>query len=148
MRKTRKGIFETNSSSTHSLTINPNKNVSKYPIPNKLEVCRLEDTVHYFCYDTTEEKFTILIILAEGLNRTDEVFKALFKIGIQQLILEKADWVSDNIDIRYGISKYIPEIDTYKYEEIYNKIMESTETLMSWLFDPESEISGYDNNDY
>ena len=78
----------------------------------------------------------------------DEVLKALFNIGIQQVVLEKADHILDEIDFRYGISEYIPEIDTYKYESIYDKIMESTENLISWLFGPESEISGYDNNDY
>ena len=49
MKKIRKSMFETNSSSTHSLTIKPIKNISKYPIPSKLEVCRLKDTGHYFC---------------------------------------------------------------------------------------------------
>lgn len=146
MKKIRNSVFETNSSSTHSIII---KNTQEdYEIPKRLEVTRLQQTGRNFLYEGIEERFTVLISLADTCNRLDEVLKALFNIGIEEVILEKADNSTSlsSFSMTYGMTTYLEEIEKSDCEYYLNEIMESEQSLKQWIFDPGSYLYGEDDN--
>lgn len=143
MRQVRNGVFETNSSSTHSITIIKKSENQEYNIPEVLEVCDIEDG-RDFEYSSVEEKFTILVVMADSVNRLEEVLKLLNKIGVKKLILStwKAGRYNEGVGIGFS-SSYAMDCPDYYVSEI----IKSEETLKDYLFNKFSNITGH-NNEY
>lgn len=142
MKQVRYGVFETNSSSTHSITVYPiyDKDAK---LPEKLEVCELYEG-RDFEYRTIEEKFTVLVVLAYHLGDLYHLVKRLYDLGVKEMVLSKVK--GDSLWMGGGIEcTSLGEIDCEK--DYYDEIMESDDSLRGWLLSPFSELSGHDNND-
>lgn len=145
MRIIRRSMFETNSSSIHSIVIGDSLPENTI-IPDRLEVCELE-LGRDFAYDTVQKRYTIAIIMAYNAGRLDDLLSMLNKIGVREKILCKATgsslWLSGA-----GIEAQSPaEIGTEDCKEYIEEILESEDSLKRWLFSPDSELSGQDDND-
>ena len=144
MRKVRYGIFETNSSSSHSITIG-DKLPKNLEIPKRLEVCMIDEGRNFY-YNSIEEKFTFIVVLAKQANRLDDLLKMLTEIGVEEKILMKCTgssllWSGCGIE-----ANTLCEIDSYDTFDYVNEILESTDSLKKWLFSPDSYAFGEDNN--
>ena len=141
MKQIRYCVFETNSSSTHSITVYPvyDKNAK---LPEKLEVCELYEG-RDFEYRSIEEKFTVLVVIAHHLDKLYELIKRLYDLGVKEMVLSKVN--GDNLWMGGGIEcTSLGEINCEEY--YYNEIMKTDDTLRGWLLSPFSELSGHDNN--
>lgn len=140
MKKVRKNIFETNSSSTNTLFIEPwNDDLI---IPEKLSYVELE-TGRYFEHKGCDARFTVLLSLC---NSADDVFKLCYKcykFGVKEIVLPNPSnyicWGNEN-----NIYVSAGEIDDSESE--LRECFEDDELLKGWLFNPNSEVSGEDDN--
>lgn len=140
MKKIRDSVFETNSSSTNSLFIEPWDD--SLQIPEKLSYVELE-MGRNFEHKGFDERFTVLLSLC---NSADDVFKLCYKcykFGVKEIVLPNPnnyyDWGGrENIYVSAG------EIDDS--EEMLRECFEDEDLLKGWLFNPDSEVSGEDDN--
>ena len=111
MFKIRKGVFETNSSSTHSICVTKENEV-KLDIPNKIEIdlSEYEFGWEHRIVSSTEEKLAYLLL---GMCGYKEMTKAMNNLHIL------LDLLKDKIEI-IGIKGI--EFRNYKKEEIYCSI--------------------------
>lgn len=140
MRIIRNKTFETNSSSSHSLTLG--SPLSEYQIPKKMMICDLEGG-RTFEYSTVDERFSILASRLE----IDEFFylcHKLYQFGVEEIVLPNKKtfpYADDFYD--FSISNW--DIDPEWYDEMHS-YLKNDDLLKRWLFSPDSEISGEDNN--
>lgn len=140
----RQGVFETNSSSSHTITIG-DELPKHLKIPERLEVCMIDEGRDFY-YNSIEEKFTFIVVLAEQAHRLDDLLKMLTEIGVKEKILTKCDG-SSLLWNGCGIgANSLCEIDTGDTVDYVNEILESTDSLKKWLFSPDSYASGEDDN--
>ena len=141
----RKNVFETNSSSSHSISIGESM-PENFEIPKKLTVCPIDEGRN-FEYSSTEEKFTFIVCIADRVDKLDRLLSMLDEIGVKEKVLtvcngKYLDWYSS---AGLGVNS-IGEIDPYDCEDYVDEILESTESLKLWLFSPDSSAYGEDDN--
>lgn len=139
-KKIRDGVFETNSSSSNSLSIEPWRD--GLVVPERLSYVELE-MGRTFEHKGYNERFTVLLSLC---GSADDVFKLCYKcyqFGVKEIVLPNPDNYTC-----YGNSDYIHvsagEIDDSEYE--LRECLKDDELLKGWLFNPDSEVSGQDDN--
>ena len=144
-RVVRTGVFETNSSSNHSLIIVESEMNNKWQgeVPKRLEPVYLEEGRN-FSYDTVEEKYTALIVMADRCNKLIDALKMLKSIGVEECILSKYSGEYSAWGIPGIGGPGCGEIDSP--EEYVMEIIESEDALKRYLFDAESSLWGEDNN--
>lgn len=147
MKNIRRNVFETNSSSVHSITIGDNL-PNDFEVPKRLEVCDLE-VGRDFCYNTVQERYTIAVLMAysEGRETFEKLIRMLDKIGVKEKILAKctgADVFWSGVGIELGNAGEASEGADYYMDEI----LESEDSLKRWLFALDSELSGEDDNNF
>ena len=132
MKQIRSGVFETNSSSTHSFTIVDSINLLEN---GKLNWFKLKDKKISSSYDTGfvlvcttyEEKISFLVYSVLNLYITDAQ-----KTQLLDIIREETGWEIEFIDVseEYNISSYSEDDDTYFLNETFeNKITDLLELL-------------------
>lgn len=150
----RKGTFETNSSSTHSICVTHTNNLC--PIPEKIEI-DLDNYGfgwEYEKYNTTEEKLAYLLIGAMSGYKNDFVSTAK---RLDKIVSTIKKWVKVvNIKgievVSYGDNMYFEPIEGYvdhrdELDELVGAMLENEELLKRYLFSDESFIlTGNDNS--
>lgn len=141
MRKIRNAVFETNSSSTHSLTFN-NKENYQYLEPNKKLVIQFIDTNDYGSLCTLREKVSYLV--SQIMNK--------YKYGAlnyEDLIEEvEKNWdfkrIKDFVKEKYGKEIVFPE----EYKGNLEDIVLINHQLVDWhdLDDLLRDIYSYDHD--
>lgn len=130
MKTIRKGVFETNSSSTNSFVFGKVSN--DYVVPKELKTGYVS-VGRYFSAESPEEKLTVLLRVADNNGDLNICLETLFKLGIENIILN-----SNYTDYWAGSEINDPE-------ELLS-IIQDPQEIKNWLFSPESEISGEDDN--
>lgn len=144
MRKIRRSMFETNSSSVHSIVIGDSL-PDDLVIPNKLEVCYMEKGRN-FDYSTVQTRYTAAVLMAHSRGRLTELIEKLHAIGIKEKVLSIAN--TDSQYDGYGIEMdSLGEIDPDAEEQYLDEILESEDSLKCWLFSSNSSLSGEDDNE-
>lgn len=154
MFKIRKGVFETNSSSTHSICVTKESEI-KLDIPNEIEIdlSEYEFGWEHRIVSSTEEKLAYLLL---GMCGYQEMTKAMNNLHIL------LDLLKDKIEI---IEIKGIEFHNYKKEELYcsidggyvdhgdelqdfvNDLISNKELLYNFLFSSNSFIiTGNDNS--
>ena len=133
--KTRKGVFETNSSSTHSICITENRNVEEYP--STLYFSLGEFGWEGNVYRDVEEKASYLYTALVELGGTDEMSLEECKNWIYEVLGEKG------IDATFQDPKscdfyYIDHCGELR--EFVSAIIHSRGRLVRYLFSEESFI--------
>ena len=147
MKVIRSGVFETNSSSCHSIAIGDSL-PEDLKIPKRLEVCELE-LGRNFDYNTVEQRFTVAVMFAyyDSKQTLEKLLKMLNNIGVQEFILAKCKGYSllfNGAGIEIGnISEASDDADIYIKE-----IMKSEDTLKKWIFSNDSYLYGEDDNEW
>lgn len=116
-------------------------------IPKKMEVCVLDEG-RDFCYDSIAERFTFIVVLAEDRGRLDDLLKMLDNIGVEEKILTKCNGSSLHWDGAGIGAATLCEIDPYDAESYVNEILETEDSLKKWLFSPDSDAFGEDDNNF
>lgn len=163
----RKGVFETNSSSTHAICVA--KTGTFEEIPNKIEIdlndyefgwefagyFTAEEKLAYLLFGILHYKYSILINgrfeenpnhIKEVTNKFEKLGKLLKKIGVETLYVN---------GIYFYVGKYGFNINTNGYvdhanelEDFVDEMLSSEELLKEYLFNPRSYIAtGNDNDD-
>lgn len=156
MINVRRGTFETNSSSTHSICIcKEDRGIS---IPERLEVNLKDYEFGWECdkYNITEEKLAYIMfgLLSRSYN---EGFVSACK-EIKQLLDTIGQWVkSVHIEglevVVYGGHSYLSEVEGYvdhanEMGELIEALLEDEDLLKRYLFSSDSVIfTGNDNED-
>lgn len=141
----RKNVFETNSSSSHSISIG-DYIPKNFEVPKKLTVCPIDEG-RTFEYSGTEEKFTFIVCIADRVGELDKLLSILDEIGVKEKILTVCNGKSLSWYNSAGLGvNGIYELDTTDCQEYVDEILESSETLKQWLFSPESYAYGEDDN--
>lgn len=149
VKNIRRGIFETNSSSTHSICIAKN---AELIIPKTLKVKFGKFGWDYGVLDSTEKKISYLYTALQSLKRTENIeklkkvlssegIKASFEKPIYK-VMNKGT-TSEYIDgINVG---YVDHVD--QLEPFLDDIFKDIKKLKSFLFSPLSYIvTGNDNS--
>lgn len=144
MKKIRKNTFETNSSSTNSLSIG-NSNIE---IPMKLTILdQYYGGGRDFDLETTDEKFTVMVSLCDSMEEFFKLCYKMYKFGVAIINLPnpktfKSHWDKINFIISAG-----GEIDD-SYDELRSLLEdENEEDLKAFIFGQDSYVSGH-NNEY
>ncbi len=153
----RRGTFETNSSSTHSICITKEDKNVKIPEKLRVNIRNYEFGWEYDKYLSTDEKFAYLVMgivsgwddnFIEDSKRLDKLLKMLKNIGVNSIHIEGLDIVC------YGDSgTYYDPYDGYvdhasEMEEMVEVLLENEEMLKRYLFSNDSFIlTGNDNED-
>ena len=155
MRKVRRGIFETNSSSTHALCIIK----GDYPDDTK-EKLKLEDSGgfswEFATYNDIITKFTYLAIVANSMDENQETLKNLldtleslgfsFKYTDEYKYWEISEKDSIVAELKENDDYYIDHVGECR--EWYRDIMEDEDRLKRFLLSDKSFIvTGNDNTD-
>lgn len=144
MKIIRRSMFETNSSSMHSLVLGDSVPDS-FVIPSRLEVCYIEQG-RYFEIRTVQERYTAAVVMARRAKRLNDLLEMLDSIGVKEKILCKVD--GTRLWDGYGIeAQSMYELDLSDCEEYIEEILESEDSLKRWLFSRDSKLSGVDDND-
>ena len=151
----RKGTFETNSSSTHSICITKEDSFIKIPEELKINVKNYEFGWEYEKYRGTDEKFAYLIIgvIAGYGDNFIEISQRLNK-----LVKTISKWVKnvhiEGLDIIcYDGNMYYDSYDGYvdhaeELTEMVDVLLQNDEMLKRYLFSEDSFIlTGNDNSD-
>lgn len=151
----RKGTFETNSSSTHSICITKEDTFVRVPEELKVNIKDYEFGWEYEKYRSTDEKFAYLImgVVAGYSDNFVEISQKLDK-----LIKTIGQWVKnvhiEGLDIVcYNGSMYYDTYDGYvdhasELEEMVDALLQDDEMLKRYLFSDDSFIlTGNDNED-
>lgn len=139
MKKIRNNIFETNSSSTNCLVFGENRD--EYYIPEKISIIPLYGG-RDFCYSDIDSKFTILASCCLEISEFLYLCYKMYEFGVKEIILPKPETFTAYND-RIDIGNW--EISVENRNEIAN-VLKDDILLKNWLFNPESEISGEDDN--
>ena len=152
----RKGTFETNSSSTHSIVIT--KGSEKIDIPEKISI-DLSDYGfgwEYDTYNSPEEKIAYLIFGLTTETYYDNLLEATKRLDV--LVKTITKWVKD-VEIKglkftvYNGHPYFEVEDGYvdhasDMKELIDAVLENEELLKRYLFSTDSFIAtGNDNED-
>lgn len=138
MKKQRLNIFETNSSSTNCLILGDVQD--NYNIPETLSLYDLCDG-RDFEYRDPDSRFSVLASLCD---RTPDFLYLCYKVqefGVKNIMFNNIRPYSDCTEI--NICNW--EIDYEECQEILSYLNDDN-LLKAWLFSPESEISGEDDN--
>lgn len=137
MKKQRLNVFETNSSSTNCLILGSLEH--NYIIPEIIYLIDLNDG-RDFVYNDVHSKFSVL---ASVCDRTAEFLYLCYKV--QSFGVKEISFI--RLEAPYGPEINIGnwEIDYEERQEI-RSYLDDDELLKAWLFHPESEISGEDDN--
>ena len=138
----RVGVFETNSSSTNTLVLGGK--LEDYIIPEILEAVDC-GAGRDFNHETVNEKFTCLL---KACSTSEEVFGLcykLYEIGVKEIILPRPN--SYDPPYKDG-TLYISTGEIYDSCDELMEIARDKEKLKAWLFNPESEIYGLDDNQF
>lgn len=151
----RKGTFETNSSSTHSICITKSDEKCKIPEELRINIQNYEFGWEYEEYGSTDEKFAYLIMgIVAGYN--DNFLEVSQKLD--KIIKTVGQWVKD-VNIRglnlvcYNQSIYYDTWDGYvdhssELYELVDELLNNEEMLKRYLFSDDSFIlTGNDNED-
>lgn len=141
MKLTRYNIFETNSSSTNCLTIGDK--LESYYIPETVTLLDLYGG-RDFEYSDVDSRFTILASMCE-LDEFLFLCYKLYEFGVKNIILPKPKEFSEPWGRSISIGNW--EVNESERKDIKDTL-ENDEDLKAWLFNPESEITGEDNNFY
>ena len=148
MKQIRKNVFETNSSSSHSLTISPNT-----PIIDNTR--KLNIHMDYFGwgyeeYNDIETKFNYLYTMIREYHYFDARESGYKETEKYKKYTEELKFFTDILD-GLGVEYEINELEngsidhqsqTYEY---INKFKKDKDLLIRWLFNPESIL--YIDND-
>lgn len=135
----RRGLFETNSSSVHTLVIGNNgQNIYKdLPKEIKFEL----EFVDYYSPDTVQKKANFLYrqIVVFSNNTSEDLNKIknyLQEFNIKCIFTNPLEYsfFRDVIDERYNVPDFV------------NDILEDSVSFMNYLFSEDSYIGLYDNN--
>lgn len=144
----RKGVFETNSSSVHSICI-AKDSCTDQEYPEKLYFKHGEFGWEYECYRTPEEKASYLYEAVCGIyeNRADRenIKNQLFDIlGKKGIIAEFEEDKEDEYGFREGYIDHCWEV-----KEWLDSVLHSEKRLMNFLFSDKSYVhTGNDNSRY
>ena len=146
----REGVFETNSSSVHSLSVYKG-NPETYRIPEKVELTLYDyrfgwEEKTYCCWD---DKLAYLYLIADSMDYDKEpemrtkLNAMLHSFGVKEIEVSP----EQNPDGRYFDYGYIDHTDgAYDFLE---KLLNEPELLKDFVFNPASSIeTGNDNADY
>lgn len=135
----RRGLFETNSSSVHTLVIGNNgQNIYKdLPKEIKFEL----EPIDYCSLDTMQKKANflyrqIIVFSDDTVEDLNKIKNYLQEFDIKCIFTNPLEYSNFRyvIDDRYDISNFL------------NDILEDTTTFMNYLFSEDSYIGCYDNN--
>lgn len=138
MRLIRPKIFETNSSSTNYLVLGDIQD--NYSIPETLHIYDLCDG-RDFEYRDPDSRFSVLASLCD---RTSNFLYLCYKVqefGVKNIVFNSVTPYSGSTEMNIGNW----EIDYEERQEILSYLQDD-ELLKAWLFSPDSEISGEDDN--
>lgn len=138
MRLIRSKIFETNSSSTNCLVLGDIQDT--YNIPETLHIYDLCDG-RDFEYRDPDSRFSVLASLCD---RTSNFLYLCYKVqefGVKNIVFNSVTPYSGSTEMNIGNW----EIDYEERQEILSYLQDD-ELLKAWLFSPDSEISGEDDN--
>lgn len=156
----RKNVFETNSSSTHSICIAQNGKLKK--IPNELSL-NLSDDDYEFGWEwrkrnTTSEKLAYLVMGIYGSSynmettgkRLDKLTELLKEIGVKEFILRgkmSLSYYGFDDGMQLSVDDcYIDHND--ELNEFIDNVLSNSELLKYYLFSDDSAIfTGNDNED-
>jgi hypothetical protein len=139
-RKIRKGVFETNSSSTHSMCIA--KNV-KVELPDAVNFEFGEFGWEVDTLDSVDSKASYLYTGLYANDRHDDIekVKSILEGKGVKVIMAKPDTTSNG-----GSNGYVDH--SYEMGEFLGGVMSSENSLLSFLFSPLSFVlTGNDNDD-
>lgn len=155
MINVRRGTFETNSSSTHSICITKEDTSMEIPKELRVNIKDYEFGWEYEKYGSTDEKFAYLIMgVTAGYNdnfiETSQKLDKLLKIigqWVKSIHIEGLDVVCYNKETYY--SSYDGYVDhASELEEMVNALLQDDEMLKRYLFSDDSSIlTGNDNED-
>lgn len=151
----RKGTFETNSSSTHSICVTKEDTFVKIPDKLEINIKNYEFGWEYDKYRNTDEKFAYLVMgVVAGWN--DSLLEA--SQNLNKLIKTIGKWVKsvqiEGLDVVcYNNESYYDPYDGYvdhatEMEEMVNALLSNEEMLKRYLFSEDSFIlTGNDNSE-
>ena len=151
----RKGTFETNSSSTHSICITKNNKLCDIPDKIDINIKKYYFGWEYDKFNTIEEKLAYLIMgVIEGwddsfLEVSQKLNKIIKTVGkwVKNINIEGIDIVCYKKSMYY--SSYEGEVDhAMELKEFVEALLQDEKLLKRYLFSKESFIlTGNDNED-
>ena len=160
MKQIRKGTFETNSSSTHSICITKEDDI-ELSIPEEIEIelknYNYEFGWSYTMWETTEEKLAYLIIgiidrgyrmtsFMESCAQLEKLLKMLKNIGVKKVEISGLKMYLYEEDI------YLDHEDSYvdhagELGELIETVLTDEKMLKNFLFSTNSYILGGNDNE-
>lgn len=140
MKKVRKNVFETNSSSTNSLCIS----LTNIKIPKKITV--IDNSWgggRNFEIESVDEKFTLMVSLCQTADELLALCYKMYKFGVEVIELPspKEFYLDEKDDYLFVSSG--GEIED---PEELRELLKDEENLKAFIFGEYSYISGEDNN--
>lgn len=141
MKLIRGEVFETNSSSTNTLVIDSDK----ITIPKKLYICDNDWCGRDFEYTTSDEKFTVMARVCDGLGEFLALCYKMYKAGVEEIVLPNPNTFTGLRDTKY-IGICCGEIDDSEEELKVLLLDECEDDLIAFIFGDNSFIEGEDDN--
>lgn len=142
----RKGLFETNSSSTHAICIGKNNHNLEIPSELTFQVGEFgwENEVYYDVTTLASYLYTALTSRYDGKELTEHINHIYTLLGHNGC---KATFIEPNVD-RWGFTEgYIDHSE--ELGDFLNKVLSSDKALLRYLFSPDSFIIiGNDNEEW
>ena len=147
MKTVRQHLFETNSSSIHSITIGNNGEDFKSNLPEKVVFGGGEFGWEHEIYDNVQDKANYLRVSLSYTDNPEElqskITKILEKWGVESEWIQEDEKDSMYID---GVYSYVDH--GYENRDLVETLANNEELLMNYLFSEASTVeTGNDNED-
>lgn len=157
----RKGTFETNSSSTHSICISTEE--ENFQIPEKLEIDLDKDMYEfgweYEEWNTVEEKLAYIIMgiisrswyytsLTEAAAQIEKLYQRLSEMGVKQITIKGLELIlyDKRVYFSHSYDSYVDHAG--EMGEFLEAILSRSNLLKNYLFSDKSFVlGGNDNSD-
>ena len=155
MKRIRKGIFETNSSSTHALCITKDNDNIEIPKTISINIDEFEFGWSYEEWDSAEDKIAYFILgilnisynegIGKGATILEEFINDLKEFGIEKIDIEGIRFYHYENQYYFESEGYVDHASELLY--FIKEMMANKESLKRFLFSRDSFILGGNDND-